>query len=357
MKEEIKQYIIEYRKKMGSLPSPSIIAAKLSITKEEVKTAFQGLLDDGFLKVYTKNNHNGAPISSYHVPKEILNQIMRERSPQPVKKQTTNKGELLNKAVILFVCFIMLLVAIGAICVSIYFSYQWTSTFLPSVIAVLLSGGVVLYISFAPEGALLLYETSMPDKNGKKHLPGIGKALLVTAVLALFFSMSMTIIGQFNTNSEKLKEKSEVSKSQNLNFETLTILKNEELDIQKSKKITEKEIIEYQAQKEKYEIGSKERGTAVIRLDKLKADLKTYDDSLSKNRTEQKQLLNSGAEQQDERFTFYTWFSHTFGAPSGTVEFILYLIPALFCDIIAPLGVSLVVFLITRFFRREIKNV
>lgn len=358
MKEQVKQYIIEYRQKMGGLPSPSMIAAKLSITKDEVKAAFQGLLNDGFLKIYTKPvNGNGAPISSYHVPREILSQIMRQRPTQPIKekRQFAPTGELITKIVILFVCFIMLLIAVAAMCVSIYFTFQWTSTFLPAFIAALLSGGLTLYISFAPEGALLLYQTSTPDAKdkNKKHLPAIGYTLIITAALALFFSMSMTIIGQFNANSEKLNSKYEISKNQNNNFEKLEILKKEELDLQKSKKITETEILEYQKQKEKYNIGESERSTAVSRLDGLKSDLKKYDEQLFKNRAEQKLLLSSGAEKQNERFSFYTWFQHSFGTPSGTVEFILYLIPALFCDLIAPLGVSLVVFLTMRFFRRE----
>lgn len=39
-----------------------------------------------------------------------------------------------------------------------------------------------------------------------------------------------------------------------------------------------------------------------------------------------------------ERQDFYTWFATVSGVSPGMVEFVLYLVPALFCDIMAPLG-------------------
>jgi ABC-type multidrug transport system fused ATPase/permease subunit len=346
MKEKIKEYIFDYKRKKGVYPSPRVISIGLEMNMEDVKQAFHDLRREGIIRVYPGED---GKVSSYYVPSGTLAQYETPIAPRTTyrKKSNTIKG------VVVSVIVIMLIVAFGAMSVSTYFSLQWTSTFLPLWVAIILSSGIPVYISFAPEGALLLYETSTPNAKGKKRIPIIGKLLLFTAVLALFFSMSMTIIGQFNARSNLIEKREEKSKTQNDNFEKLELLKIEKLDIEKNKRYVEADIEEAQKQKRNFEIGSRERNNLEWKISSYKKSILEYERKLERNREAQFGLIDTGAKKADHRFNFYDWFSESFGPPAGIVEFVLYVIPALFCDIISPLGISLSIYLFMRFFKKD----
>lgn len=351
MKDRVLEYLFAYKRKNGKYPSPKQIAIALDISIDDVKQAFHDLRRDGVIRVYPGED---GKVSSYYIPSDIAARA-EIHQPEP-KKEVTPEVKQTSKmmtVIVIGVIAIMTLIAVGAMAVSTYFSLQWTSTFLPGWVAVILSGGIVIYIAFAPEGALLLYETSAPDAKGKKHIPGIGKLLLITALLALFFSMSMTIIGQFNRNTELIEKKSKESKTQNESFETLEVLKKSEKDFEKSKKYAETDLETAQREKLSFETNSKERKNIEWKITTLKQDIKKYETKLEENRNAQTALIGSGAKKDTKRYNFYEWFSETFGPPSGIVEFILYLIPAFFCDVISPLGISLSIYLSIRFFKRK----
>lgn len=350
MKDLIDKVISNYYLETNKTPNLTYIANSLKTNIVGITPGLDELVKDGYLTYYADKNSNG--ISSYHLP-ERTKKMIRERAGEKQEEKKLNVKEKITpfNIIIGLICAVMLFIVFNSMQVSIHFSTQQTKTFLDDNTAFCLSLGIVLYISFAPEGAFLLKQISTERKrNGKKKMPFIGKALLSTAAIALFMSMCFTVIGQFNANSEKLKVKSESEKSQNNNFETLKLLKSEESEIQKSQKRIEVDILFYQKERDKYKDDASKRAVAVGQLNKLNADYKKNSDSLTTNREKQQTLISSGVEKTNERFSFYTWLASVTGLTAGAIEFIMYILPALFADIISPLGVSLVVFLLSKFF-------
>jgi hypothetical protein len=75
-------------------------------------------------------------------------------------------------------------------------------------------------------------------------------------------------------------------------------------------------------------------------------DIEKASKSLSAVRTKRLTLLEEGSIiKETEAPTFYVWISAIFGWNSAMVEFIISIIPSIWIDIIAPLGVAIGLFL------------
>ena len=116
-------------------------------------------------------------------------------------------------------------------------------------------------------------------------------------------------------------------------------------------KYLQKQIQRYQ---NKFEFGSKEYKNLENDFLKKRNDFKVYETKLETNRKSQKEILNDSKTifaniKKEERQDFYTWVESTFHSiKAGVLEFLVYLMPAIFFVLVAPLGTFVAVGLYKR---------
>jgi hypothetical protein len=276
--------------------------------------------------------------------------------PEPEKKEITSEVKGFSEKGIKIIGFIIrgfgALIGAAAITISADFSLSWTASYLPIAIAWIVSLSIPMYTSFAIEAGIFIRYTTGTIKETRLSWPAATILLFCTAFIAMGFEMSMITIGQFNKRSTLIFEASkEIPK--NNNSKTLDVLKVEEIQILDNDdyKYLQKQIQRYQ---NKFEFGSKEYKNLENDFLKKRNDFKVYENKLEENRKKQKDILNNKDtilvdEKKEERKDFYTWFANNFSwAKAGIIEFIVYLMPALFFVLVAPLGVFVAVGLYRR---------
>lgn len=161
------------------------------------------------------------------------------------------------------------------------------------------------------------------------------------------FELSMITIGLFNSRTELIYSKSETV-SKNNNEKSLDVLKSEENQIlgNSDYKFLKNKIENY---RNDFEYGSKDYKNVETEISRMRAEFKIYETKLEKNRADQKRIFDDSKtvlrdKQEEVRKDFYAWLENNFHfAKAGVIEFITYLMPALFCVCLAPLGVFVAV--------------
>lgn len=354
MKDKIKKFIVEYKKKNGKAPSPKIISSEFVLTKEETLSAISELVNDGFLKKYPRDEEK---LSSYHIPARIIDistkQSLREVENKIEEPQVKGISKKALFVIGIIIRAFMGIVAVAAITVSAYFSLSWTLTFLSPFIAWLLSLTIPTYTSFAIEAGIYIRYTTAVIKDNRMSWPVATMILFLTAGIAMTFEMTMITIGQFNKRSELIFSKEEKINPKNNNEKTLEILKIEEIQILENDdyKYLQRQIQRYQ---NNFEYGSKDYKNLENEFLKKRNDFKIYETKLEENRKKQKDILGKSEtvltnETKEERKDFYSWFESSFKfMKAGIFEFLTYLMPALFCVVLAPLGTFVAVGLYKR---------
>ncbi len=355
MKEKIKKYIVEYKKKYGRVPSPKVMAVTFDTDTKSIIDILKELKAERFIKWYPTN---GKKISSYYIPTNIEHrETVKLPPPEPEKKAITSEVKGFSPLA-MFVTDIIIrsfmgLVALAVILVSASFSLKWTISFLEPFIAWILSVAFPLYTSFAIEaGIFIRYKTGVVLKSGKLSLPLASLILFMSAGITMCIELSAITIGLFNSRTDLIYSKTE-NISKNNNEATLEILKSEEQQILKNSdyKYLQNKIENY---KNNFEENSKEYKAYEKTFEKFRSDFKNYEMKLEKNREKQKEILGNKEtvltdEKKEERKDFYAWMENTFNfAKAGIIEFATYLLPALFCVLLAPLGVFVAVGLYRR---------
>jgi hypothetical protein len=353
LKSKVKAFIFSYIKKNKSYPSVKVIAVGTDLTTADVRQALHDLADDGILRKYPQEE-NGK-VSSYHIPAEVLAQEMKPKPEE--EKDLTPQVKGFSEKGLKIIGFIIrgfgAVIGGAAITISADFSLSWTASYLPIVIAWIVSLSIPMYTSFAIEAGIFIRYTTGIIKGKNLSWPAATILLFLTAFVAMGFEMSMITIGQFNKRSALIFTESEITKPKNNNSETFDILKSEENQILNNSdfKYLKNQIENY---KNSFEFGSKEYKNLENDFLKKRNDFKIYEGKLEENRKKQKDILNDSKtvlkdEKKEERKDFYTWFANNFSwARAGIIEFIVYLMPALFFVLVAPLGVFVAVGLYRR---------
>lgn len=342
MIEKIKKFIIEYRKKNGKSASPKIIMREFRLTKDEMYTYLQQLQEARVIKKYPPDEKR---VSSYHVPSDVLqNEIKEDRIKEETKRLSPKALFVIGIVIRVF----MGLVANAVILISASFSLKWTGSFLDPFIAWIFSVALPLYSSFAIEaGIYIRYKVGIIKANGKLSIPLASIILFASAGITMCIELSAITIGLFNSKTELIYAKSETVPKNN-NEESLTILKNQESQILNNSdyKYLKNKIENY---KNSFEYGSKEYKNLETDILKARTEFKVYETKIEKNRTDQQKILDDSKtvltdSKEEVRKDFYAWLENNFHfAKAGVVEFITYLMPALFCVLLAPLGVFVAV--------------
>jgi hypothetical protein len=221
--------------------------------------------------------------------------------------------------------YVMGVIAIIAMVFSSYYTALWLNNFIHIVPAWVCACTIVFYASFSIQAAT-------HNKSRVKYL------LRGTAIIAILFSMISTIGGQYRNDSEKKQDNTDQAK-----ISGLDLLKAEEKSLVESMESIKQELDDNArllSQFKKNELESKEYKNIFWKGYTLRNMREKTGDSLRLKREEIREytLKENISITKIEGNTFYSWIATFLPFNPSTIEFYLYLFPALFFDVISPLG-------------------
>jgi hypothetical protein len=351
-KKEVLQTIQRLSNFYGAKIPMSVLADSLKMSVEEAKAFIQNLREKGELRVkltdeikpkrvYTKRSKD-TPVESSVIP-EKQKIVKRVKVP----KKSRRKIKLKDDFSILVIRFIMGFIGFGASGMSCYYTTVWLLEFLPWFLAFLLSFLMIIFAVLSVQVALILSHTL-----GRVKLILIPMFSILWLVVTVF-SMGSTVAGQYNINMSSYEQDAQIDGTLQIDQIQLEV-------IQSNVSLTENELKARQKDRDTMldslsamEMGSDEYNTIWWRMNsingrinELVAELRTYREQYSIavsdsgalfTRTEEKKIVD-----------FYSWLSGLFGVRREQVQFWSSVFPAIFIDLIAPIGVATALFLHTQ---------
>lgn len=317
--DRVKTFLKLYYNKYSSVPSQKMISTNLNISLEEVTRALMQLKKDGFIQSKTKG---------YFIPD--INAFEKEDKTIKTKVKKLQIGFRDFLTIDNFIRVIMFLIACSAMVISVYYTQFWLISYLSNFYATLLSSIMVIYASFSFHGVLVI------ENRGVKVF------IVITAVIVIFFSMFSTIAGQYNNRIMKEKEIQEnTNKIQQYKRwaeqekELTILLTKREEEIRGLQEILDSvNTIEERKEKGWYFWDTGER------IKKIKEEMIGYEKERAelRKKIENYLSLDTNKTEQEENKSFYQWLADILNKPSDKIEFFISIFPAVFIDIIAPLG-------------------
>jgi hypothetical protein len=338
--DQLKDYFQRYWENHKSIPKFKLIKNKFDLSAYKINKLMDVLANTGFL--IKKYNH-------YYL-NEKENGHKKKFSFKEIKEKVTEKK---NDIVLIVLRILMIIIGIGAIILSTYYTSIWLFSFLPGFLAILLSSIMVAFSVAAFECIIIFKE------NKQGILIGI---FSIIWLIVLCFSMVSTVAGQYNarmeTEIDNFSKKSEEIHSSSI----LKSYINDEEEIkdqmeQKKKRLEYLNdfIISFSVEALKEGKNRRLQNNAIEELHGIEKELKALRIDLEKNREIQRDYLeeqkDSGvnvvaAEKEEEvSASFYVWLAEIFSINAILIEFWLSVFPAVFIDIIAPLAVAVGMFL------------
>lgn len=234
------------------------------------------------------------------------------------------------KSISLFKIIALIIGSISAY-LSIVFSYKWLVNFLNPLNSFLFAVAVVSFLIISFEMIIIL-------RKKKKFIMLTMFAFLW--VCSTLFSMSSTMAGQI----QKKIDKENMANSNSNNVLIYNQLEEEITDLKidlKSKRIERDKLNSFLNTMEE---NDKEYKNINYRLYLKNKDIELLRNNISKLLSKKTELLNSGVSLQKYN-DFFSWISLVFKIKGYIFEFILFLLPALFIDLISPLSFAIVLFL------------
>lgn len=321
MIENLKSIIIDYYKRYKTFPTSTWLSEKLEINKGKLKEMLDKLCENKLL-----NKHQ----NKYYIP-DI------EFFVTKTKKQIKIKNILKNGISENIVRLIMFVVSCAAIYISIYYSNFWLSNFLSPFNSLVLASTMIIYATFAPQGAILLFSKGMYKA---------GFAIIFTGVIVILFSIISTVAGQYNVRLSDYQAEELKNNQVEINLTTLELLQSEEQSLIESIKRIYDEIKIHQEMMSQFSKEDTESIEYKIEMWKIlegEKSIQEKEKALTETRTEIKEFLKSDIIQLKvkENSDFYTWIGSIFNIDKKLIEFWLYMFPAIFVDIIAPFGMAI----------------
>ena len=309
--KKITDIIDVYKKVKNTLPEKSKILRKTGLKENEFFNYLYQLKDKSILEWYrTKQKSNP-----------------RKRS---------QKISFIEKYRIFILKSIIFCIGFIAFMLSIYFTYLWFLNMLSGFKSFLLSIAMVGFSVMAFESILLF------KKNKQNILVVIFCFLWFTVVC---FSMSTTLSGQLNLEFKKQLDHNNVSTSDNNNLKLYESYSGQIEDNKVELKSVREEREKLQEFISKSTNFDKEYKNLNYRIYVKNNQIKNYKSEIIKLESKKEDLLknNTNTEKLIEQ-DFFSWVSDLFSINKNFLKFILFLAPALFLDIIAPLSFALVLF-------------
>ena len=254
---------------------------------------------------------------------------------------------------LLFIKIGMAAVGITSALVSAYFSYIWLTEFLPAWLAFILGVNTVLFAVLAFE-LVIIFSTKRVFAHWSRYL--LAGLFAVLWIAVSIFSGTSTVAGQYNKHVEKKKTEAALNKELDADLIAWNGIKErkEELTLQlKESRERRAEFARMIAdirgleEKAKY---SRTWNDLQWRISQTDSDITRLSRALDAAREEERGMLRANrdiasAESGGRVLNFYDWLSGVLNADRDRVRFGFGLLPAIFTEILAPLGIAVALFL------------
>ncbi|MFX0141036.1 MAG: hypothetical protein ACFFDN_45780, partial [Candidatus Hodarchaeota archaeon] len=189
--DQLKEYFKRYWNNHRSIPKFKLIKNKFDLSTYKINKLMDVLANTGFL--IKKYNH-------YYL-NEKSNNHKKKFSFKEIKEEITRKK---NDIVLIVLRILMIIIGIGAIILSTYYTSIWLFSFLPGYLAILLSSIMVAF-------SVAAFECMIIFKENKQRILIVIFSIIWLIVLC--FSMISTVAGQYNarmkTEVDNFSKKSE----------------------------------------------------------------------------------------------------------------------------------------------------
>ncbi len=355
-KQEVKAKIGELIQNYGRFPKIDELASALDTNIYQTQQHLKALVADGFLTMqgnwYRKNPEYIEP--SHHV-EGVVSSETRTAPERPVERLVEVKAPVVKEKPkdaeqswdLYAIRGVMGLVGIGAILVSLYFTYTRLKEGLPGPLALLLSV-IMICFSVSAFEVVILFVSKQITSHWYRWIVafiftifwGVVTTFTVTSTIAVQYNEHARLAqaknaAEFQTKADKVlwqslqQQKTELTQRIKEKRELLTEYSN----INKS--LVEQEKTETQAWRDnQYRLR-----LANSDMDKLNRDM---NDILKKEATQ----LGKGSDVLAENIAdFYDWLASILKADRDSVQFWMNMFPAVFIDVIAPAALAIALFL------------
>lgn len=251
-------------------------------------------------------------------PKEQVTPVVKNVAQKEKKEIKVNSIDVI-RAITLFV-------GIGAMCLSIYYNFEYFKEYLPLAFAVLFSVVIVTFATSAFEVSILF------RKKGQKFL---ANSFLTLWFVVLFMSMTAIMATNFNRYESSVIQQMEDNKEVNADRLALETIKDKKENNLTLRAELDKKIIIYE---------EKKWGTMALLNQKSKL-ISDYDKLLDEEQKIKQRSPEAVLTQETKKLTFFDYAGRLLKADARVLQFIVSIFPALFMDIIAPFSVAVTIFL------------
>lgn len=325
-----------YTKTRELFPSFGTMSKNLKISIPEVKERLEKLEDMGEIE---------RRVSQYYL-RGTRDIIMKNDKETPVKKETikqqrqTKELTVLDKVKIIILKSIMLFIGLIATFMSVYYTQLWFSNMLGTVLSFLLS---ICMVGFS----ITAFESIILFKQNKQNILIVVFSILW--IIVLLFSMTSTIAGQLNLELQKKIKEDQVNLTDNNNVllyqEYVNNIRDFKIDLESVRE--ERKYLQESLRTLNYDVTSDRKEYDDVnyrivlknrRIDKIKKQIKEI-------QNKKEDLLKKDVKiSVEQNIDFFTWLEKVFKLDKNIFKFILFLFPAIFIDIIAPLSFAIVLF-------------
>lgn len=267
---------------------------------------------------------------------------------EPIKKED-------DSIVIKSIRIIMGIIGIGAATISIYYTAIWLIEFLPFLFAILLSTIMVGFSISTFEVIVLIFSGSILHSKLAKWT--VCALFSVLWVIVSTFSIISTVAGQYNKYVSGLQEQTRSGVSTGRANWGIIQERKQELQLRLSEYrqqvLSLNKIMSGLSNVEKRQENSGIWGETQYRLSKANKEMNKISDELEKVRAEERKQIDESRRHGvsltinggDGLPDFYGWFAKVVNVHKDRAQFLMSLFPAIFVDIISPIGIAIALFL------------
>lgn len=286
-----------------------------------------------------------------------INKDNRGKMIKNKKKKATKKK--LYGLPIYIIQLLMGTIGSGAAIISIYYTTIWLFEFLPWGFALLLSS-IMVGFSISAFETIILFMSGQVTKS-KVSKVSISISFIVLWIIVTFFSIMSTVAGQYNKHVANLKTKVKIEGTENISYSLIKEQKKEllqRLSEYRNQISTLNKLISSMSDIKSRNENNKLWKESQYRLYYANKNIQRVNKELNKLRKKESEIIKiskkkgtilTGINTKKEIPNFYGWLSGIFSVDEDKVQFSMSLFPAIFVDIISPIGIALALFLRNRY--------
>lgn len=281
--------------------------------------------------------------------------IKRTTKPAPARKAKP-ADERTYGVPIYIVQGVMSIIGIGAAVISVYYTTIWLLEFLPAAFALLLSS-IMIGFSIASFETVILFMSGEVTRSRWVKV-SIATGFILLWIVVSFFSIMSTVAGQYNKHVSNLRDQAKAGIS--TGRAQWGILQEQKGELQKRLSDYQKQVTtltnimdgmgSVEARKNNAGVWAENQW----QLQKANEQMSRIASDLDKVREQERAqieesrksgVLLSLAGDLKQVPDFYGWMSTIVKVDRDKVQFWLALFPAVFCDVMGPIGIAMGLFL------------